>query len=153
MITRGNLSQLSPRKIQDFPPSFILTKLSVNGQFYRFSGKLLENWQKLPAYGKLPRLEISWKNFYFTWRFSQENLLSNYESWQMKKLFYFISLSMAFMLDNLGSCLQFVTQNLSCFLKRRSQLESSSIFSSQNVPKWSLSYYVEALPARVLNYV
>ena len=146
MITRGNLSQLSPRKIQDFPPSFILTKLSVNGQFYRFSGKL-------PAYGKLPRLEISWKNFYFTWRFSQENLLSNYESWQMKKLFYFISLSMAFMLDILGSCLQFVTQNLSCFLKRRSQLESSSIFSSQNVPKWSLSYYVEALPARVLNYV
>lgn len=103
-ITEWSLEEIWV-SFQDFPPSFILTKLSVNGQFYRFSGKLLENWQKLPAYGKLPRLEISWKKFYFTWRFSQENLLSNYESWQMKKLFYFISLSMAFMLDNLGSCL------------------------------------------------
>ena len=153
MITKGNLSQLSPRKIQDLPPNFILTKLSVNEQFYSFSGKLLDNWQKLPVYGKLPRLEISWKSFYFTRRFSQENSLSHYESLQMKKLFHFISLSMAFMLNHLGSCLQFVTQNLSCFLKRRLQLEFSSIFSPQNVPKWSLSYSVDALPARVLNYV
>lgn len=89
----------------NFPPNFILTKLSANGQFYRFSGKFLDNWQKLPVYGKLPRLEISWKSFYFTRRFAQENSLSHYESLQMKKLFHFISLSMAFMLNNLGSCL------------------------------------------------
>ena len=56
---------VTPRKKPAFPPNFLVSKFSINGQFLQILGSFTQNSAET-VYGKFSHKEIDWKSLYFT---------------------------------------------------------------------------------------